>query len=317
MKNNNNKFIASCCVIILITIIFSDKVSDFLANVVSQNFKVQNLQGNEYTKNYNYKFFDISKNQIPLSYNELIGNIYEAINNKHSQYTFYCPSEYKNCIQDIEHISDNALLLTHLNNFVHPYNSFTNIKTIISESGEITLNITYLYNDEEIANINQKVNEIIGSELKNEMDDYEKIKAIHDYIINNTKYDVKRNEDGESKHESYKATGALLEGIATCNGYADTMAIFLSKMGYDNFKIATTPEEISYESTGHVWNAVKFEDNWVHIDLTWDDPVSKDKKDYLYHKYFLVNNEEMAEADSGEVKIEEHNYDKSVYIELK
>ena len=148
------------------------------------------------------------------------------------------------------------------------------------------------------------------------MDDYEKIKTIHDYIVNNTKYDITRNESGESNHESYKASGALLEGLATCNGYADAMAILLSKMGYDNFKVATTPEEISYESTGHVWNAVKFEDNWVHIDLTWDDPVSKNNKDYLYHMYFLVNNEEMAEADSGKVKIEEHNYDKTIYIEL-
>lgn len=313
---NNIKLVISCCLIILTTLIFSDKISDFLANIVSQNLVTQKSNGNEYTKSYDYEFFDINKNQSPLSYNELIGSIYEAINNKETTYTFYCPSEYTDCIKDIEEISDNALLLTHLNNFVHPYNSFTNIKTIINESGEINLNITYLYSEDEINKINNKIDIIIQETINEDMDDYEKLKAIHDYIINNTKYDVKRNESGESNHESYKASGALLEGIATCNGYADALAIILSKLGYDNFKIATTPEEISYESTGHVWNAVKYEDNWVHIDLTWDDPVSKDNKDYLYHKYFLVNNEEMAEADSGEVKIEEHNYDKTIYVEL-
>ena len=108
----------------------------------------------------------------------------------------------------------------------------------------------------------------------------------------------------------------MFEGYATCNGYADLMAIFLSKLGYENYKIATTKEEISYESNGHVWNAVKIKDKWLHLDLTWDDPVSTDGKDYLYHKYFLVNNEELKKADSGSVNVEEHNFNKSIYLEF-
>lgn len=314
---SNKGLIFLCCILIFISCISSDKISDVLSNIISQNFEVQTPQKNEYSKNKGYDFFDIPKDSIPLSYNELIGTIYNAINNKVEKYTFYCPSEYKKCLKDIEEISDNEILLTHLNNFVHPYNSFTNIKTTISESGEINLEITYLYNDEEINILNKEVEKIINSEIKSDMDDYEKLKAIHDYLANNTKYDVLRNESGTSNYNSYKANGPLIEGVATCNGYADALAIFLSKLGYDNYKIATTPEEISYESTGHVWNAVKFDNEWVHIDLTWDDPVSKDGKDYLYHKYFLVNNEEMKEADSGNVKIEEHNFNKTIYLEFK
>lgn len=316
MKNNKG-LIFTCCLIIFLTCIFSDKISDFLADIISQNFEVQLLKTNNYTKSHGYEFFDIPSDNVPLSYNELIGMLYNAINSKETKYTFYCPNEYQKCLKDIENISDDALLLTHLNNFVHPYNSFTNIKTTIKESGEITLDITYLYNDAEIESLNNKVKEIISTEITNDMDDYEKLKAIHDYLANNTKYDVLRNESGTSEYNSFKANGPLLEGVATCNGYADALAIFLTELGYDNYKVATTPEEISYDSTGHVWNAVKFNDEWVHIDLTWDDPVSKDGKDYLYHKYFLVNNEEMKEADSGDVSIEEHNFDKTIYLELK
>lgn len=73
---------------------------------------------------------------------------------------------------------------------------------------------------------------------------------------------------------------------ATCNGYTDLMAIFLTKIGFNNFKVATTPDEISYSTTGHIWNAVYLNDEWLHIDLTWDDPVSSDGKDYLFHTYF-------------------------------
>ena len=94
------------------------------------------------------------------------------------------------------------------------------------------------------------------------------------------------------------------------------MAIFLTKLGFDNYKIATTPDEISYSSTGHVWNAVKTNEGWRHIDLTWDDPVSKNNKDYLFHKYFLVTTKELEETDKGKTTIEEHNFNKLIYLEF-
>ena len=316
MKHNKG-LIFTCCLIILITCIFCDKISDFLANLISQNFEAQSLINNSYSKNNDYGFFEIPKDNIPLSKKELVGTLFSAINAKEDKFTFYCPNEYYKCLKDIEDISNDELLLTHLNNFVHPYNSFTNIKTTISESGEISLDISYLYTDEEIVKLEETVTNVLNQEITEEMDEYEKLKAIHDYIANNTRYDVERNENGNSKYDSYKATGTLLDGVATCNGYADALAIFLTRLGYDNYKIATTPGEISYESTGHVWNAVKFDNEWVHIDLTWDDPVSKDGRNYLYHKFFLVNNEEMKEADSGDVNIEEHNFDKTIYLEFK
>ena len=91
-----------------------------------------------------------------------------------------------------------------------------------------------------------------------------------------------------------------------------------SKIGIDNYKIATTPDKISYSTTGHIWNAVKVNDEWLHLDLTWDDPVSVgDNKDYLFHTYFLVSNEAMAEADKGETVLEEHNFAKEFYLEFK
>ena len=93
------------------------------------------------------------------------------------------------------------------------------------------------------------------------------------------------------------------------------MAIFLTNMGYDNFKIATTNENIK-EPAGHVWNAVKINNEWLHLDLTWDDPVSSDGKDYLYHKYFLINTEELILADSN-ITSKEHEFNRAIYSELK
>jgi len=305
-----------CYSIIIIVLLNVNTISSFLTKTISNKNPLTIEAGNAYTKNYDFLYVNNSKSHVPYSYNDLIDVLYSIINQGWEQFTFYCPSEYEDCINDISKLSKDDLVLTHINNFVHPYNSFKTIRTAITESGEVNVSINYLYTDEEINTINQYTKETINELYNENSDDYENIKRIHDYIIKNTKYDITRNDKGESKYRSYNAYGPAIEGYATCNGYADLMAIILSELGYENYKIATTSDEISYESNGHVWNALRLDNEWVHLDLTWDDPVSSDGKDYLYHKYFLVNTEEMNKADSGNVKIEEHNFNKSIYQEF-
>ena len=45
------------------------------------------------------------------------------------------------------------------------------------------------------------------------------------------------------------------------------MSIYLNTLGIKNYKVA---------SDTHVWNVAYINNKWLHIDLTWDDPVSKD-----------------------------------------
>ena len=272
---------------------------------------------NSYVKKENFLFIQNTEDFLPFSKGDLKNIYYTIVNNGWKEFTFYCPSEYVHCLEDVKEISNDQDLLTHLNNYVHPFNGFSNVKTVISESGDITVSISYFYSDEQIKAINKKIDEIYKNIITNDMDAYTKILTIHDYIINNTKYDVERNNQGESNYHSYIAYGPLIEGYATCNGYTDAMALFLEKMNIPNFKVAMTPEENS-NTEGHVWNAVYLDNQWVHLDLTWDDPVSSDGTDYLQHKYFLITTTQLEEADnSGEVIVTEHQFKKNIYPELK
>lgn len=301
--------------IIIVTIIYLGPITDKLVNVIDKDPILVLKPSDSFTKNKDYLFVQRSNDFRPYSYQDLLNIYYTVIDNGWREFTFYCPEEYKNCVSDATKISGDELILTHLNNYVHPFNSFTNIKSSINDNGEITLKVFYLYSEKRINEITEKVEEILNNLNVNDLEDYDKIKTVHDYIINNVKYDVDRNEVNDSKYESYNAYGPLFQGYATCNGYTDLMAIFLTKMGFDNYKIATTKDEISYSNTGHIWNAVKVNDEWLHLDLTWDDPVSDDKKDYLFHTYFLVSTEAMMEADKGETVIEEHNFNRLYYLE--
>lgn len=306
-----------CIILIGYTTLNYNKFSSFIANKISDNQKLIINPSNEYAKKEGFKYVDITKDYIPYSYNDLLDILFTVINNGWDTFTFYCPSEYTKCMEDIEKISDDGLTLTHINNYVHPFNSFTDLKTAIHYgSGQITINITHLYSDEQINKINAEVDRLMKILVNKEATDYENIKSIHDYLINNTKYDQSEEADQMAIHPSALASGLLFDHLARCNGYTDTMAIFLTRLGIKNYKIATTSEDISYESTGHVWNAVYFDGKWLHLDLTWDDPVSTSGTDYLYHKYFLVTTEEMAQSDAGDVSIEEHNFRKDIYLEF-
>ncbi len=317
MKFILKNIIAIICSIIIIGVALNiNKISHFIVNHLYMTNNIVIPDANEYKKKDEYLYIQSSRDYIPLSYGDILNIYYSITNNGFKEFTFYCPSEYGNCVNDVSTISNDPEILTYINNFVHPFNGFSNIETTISESGEVNVKVNYLYTEEEINKINDKVNKIYKENITANMSDYDKIKTIHDYIINHTKYDVERNEKGTSKYSSNKANGALLEGYATCSGYTDAMAIFLDKMNIKNYKIAT--ELMQTDITGHVWNAVYLDGKWLHLDLTWDDPVSSSGTDYLQHKYFLITDKELKDIDnSGDIIIKDHIYNGRIYREFK
>ena len=259
---------------------------------------------NAHYRDVNFNFITQSKDFIPYSKQDLKNIFYSILNNGYELFTFYCPSEYLDCIKDLNEISENQETLTHINNFVHPFNSFEHIKATYREStGEVTIQVEHLYTNKEIAELSNKVDEILGKVIKGDMDDEAKILAIHDYIINNTKYDTQKLKD-ESPYHSNTAYGSLLEGYALCSGYADAMAIFLNRLNVPNFKVS---------SSTHIWNVIYFNNTWLHLDLTWDDPVdeSEPAKNHLIYKFYLISTETLEDY-----KITEHGFDKTIYREL-
>lgn len=304
-----------CILAIAFVFLHVEEISNKISVALEKNPEVIVANANTYKKTDDFLFVQNTSHFTPLSYNDILNIYYTITNSGYKNFTFYCPSEYKECTKDVEKISDDPETLTYINNFVHPYNSFSNIQTVISESGEINITINYLYTEEEISIINKKVDEIYTEVITTDMTDYDKIKTIHDYIVNHSKYDIERNDKDTSDYNSYKAYGPLIEGFATCSGYTDAMALFLEKMGIKNFKVAT--ELMQKDISGHVWIAVFLDNKWLHLDLTWDDPVSDDGKDYLQHKYFLISSNELVEADKGEVVVTEHIFSERIYPELK
>ena len=116
----------------------------------------------------------------------------------------------------------------------------------------------------------------------------DKIKYIHDYIVDRTTYDKTISGDN-----IYNIMGPMLEKSAVCEGYAKTFkflmdgakipTILVAGKGYDNYG----------KVERHAWNYVQLDGYWYLVDTTWDDPIiiGGVLTNDLKYKYFLVGSD--------------------------
>lgn len=262
---------------------------------------------NEYYLEDNFNYVD---NYMGIGISnkiELINFIYYALNSGISSTERYIDRRYSNYQNDIDMLTINngegfKETISLLNNFVHPYNSSNNIKLTYGGDYTIGISINKAYSNDDIAAINEIVDKVIKEKLNNNMPTREKIKIIHDYIIDNAEYDkLKYENKNDTTYKSNTAYGVLVQGYGTCNGYADAMAIFLDKLNIINYKISNSE---------HIWNLVYLDGKWYHLDLTWDDPISD--VNINRDTYFLITTSELEELNDGT-----HKFDKSIYTEAK
>ncbi len=262
----------------------------------------QTLNDSDYRKKENYEYVKINEDTTIKSEDDAKNAIYTFLDAGWQEYTIKCDPDYLSCVNDVKKMVENNTYLTDLSNFIHPFNTFNKVNTTFNSTGRITLKKENRYTDEQIKKLTEKVNEIYNNIYDSSKNVKENIKIFHDYIINNTKYDSS-NTTGLSDINSSTAYGVLLEGSGICSGYADAMSLFLEKMNIKNYRIS---------SNTHVWNLVFVEGVWLHLDLTWDDPITSDGSDMLSNKYFLIDTNTLKNNSD-----EEHVFDENIYVEAK
>ena len=234
---------------------------------VKEEKEVTLTASNDYTRNYDFNYVKRTDDFTPSNYQDLLNIYYTVLNSGEEEFSFYCTDEYSECINDVDSLANNQKVLSTINNFVHPFNSFRHLETSYDDYGKVTLKIEHIYSNNDIKLINAKVEEIEKEIWNSSMSNEDKIKEAHNYIINNSKYDKDRSDNNIVKYKSDTAYGSLLEGYSLCGGYTDAMELFLEDMGIKSYKIS---------SENHVWNAVNLNNAWYHLDLTWDDPITTD-----------------------------------------
>lgn len=141
----------------------------------------------------------------------------------------------------------------------------------------------------------ERVDEAVAEVIRPGMTDYEKALALHDWLTANAQYDATR-----CGPDTYEPEGVLLRGAGVCQSYALAYGMLLDAVGI--------PNVLEY-GDDHVWNMVCLDGNWVHVDVTWDDPLSagqgsrlesKTRSGRENHNYFGLTNEALDGVNSHE-----------------
>lgn len=128
---------------------------------------------------------------------------------------------------------------------------------------------------------------IIKQGITDNMSDYEKELAVHDWITENSRFDY--GVFGRSPSDGYAdgsdtPYGVLINRSAMCHGYSSTFQLFMDMLNIECITVFGTPNS---SGTQHSWNMVRLEDEWYCVDAAWDDPIGGSP----CHTYFNVTSE--------------------------
>ena len=229
-------------ILLIIIYIYRVNIANFITDEVIYRSNNKVLTYNEYYLENDYKYVQNTDSNVVTNYQEILNILYTIINSGDESFSFNC--DYDQCINDIKKITSTNDIVSNINNFVHPYNSFETININVTANGKITVKVKKVYDEEQIEYINNYIDEFNNKNINLSMNNYDKIKSFHDYVVNSTIYDE------ENKFESYTAYNLITSGISICGGYSDIMAIYMNQLDIKNYKIT---------SRNHIWNLVELD----------------------------------------------------------
>ncbi|MBQ8968097.1 transglutaminase domain-containing protein [Ruminococcus sp.] len=145
--------------------------------------------------------------------------------------------------------------------------------------------------DEVQREILDRAGKVIDEVITEDMSDYDKELAIHDYIVRNVTYDKgELSLFGEAGEHAADPLGALRDGECICRGYTTTFRMFMDMLG-----IPCRSVHASAEGREHAWNIVQLSGHWYYVDVTWDDPVPDAMTYPVKHQYFNTTADVMAD----------------------
>lgn len=131
---------------------------------------------------------------------------------------------------------------------------------------------------------------MLGS-VDDSMTDFAKALTLHDMLALNCEYDIHYYLGTAVSAESYTAYGALVNKSAVCQGYTLAYRALLDRCGIQS-------DFANSDEMNHVWNMVRLDGKYYHVDVTWDDSrvglsdlVNYNVNGHVAHEYFLMSDE--------------------------
>ena len=120
-----------------------------------------------------------------------------------------------------------------------------------------------------------EMEEVIGTIEIPSGGDADRLRAAHDWVDMNLRYDKEGGNAGN-------AYGAFVENRAKCDGYSYAINLLCKRMGIQAVCVTGT---VTDSGELHAWNMVDMSGRWYYVDATWDDSDCPGAAEY---DYFLI-----------------------------
>ncbi|MBR1592578.1 MAG: leucine-rich repeat protein [Ruminococcus sp.] len=121
--------------------------------------------------------------------------------------------------------------------------------------------------------VQANVTKIISENITDDMNDMQKVKALHDWVCNHTSYST-------AGQESHNDAAILMNNTTVCEGYARMCNLLYHEAGLTTYYAA---------GVNHAWNIVNIDGHYFHVDSTWNDSSSS-------YEWFCKSDSEMKNA---------------------
>jgi len=300
------KFFAAVFLVVLTSVILKNFPMDLSFAYVPTSSKSQVISGN-YIPKQNFNSSQIPENlNFSENSSELTNYSLPSVITTQEQWREainYCTDnlidEVSFTIEDFTEDKYNLKTLDFVNTSVQAKGSVKNNNAIITYTFNYKEN--YLLNKaakdskylskltkDQLALFNQ-IKEISNSIIKPGMSDFEKEKAIHDYIVLNSAYSTSITDS------SYTIRNLIKNKTGVCEAYAYAFQLFCTFSGIECEIITGT-----LNKENHGWNLVKLDGEYYHVDVTSDDPVPNKEGQVLY-PYFNLTDAEMSKTHKWNV----------------
>ncbi len=254
-----------------------------VTNVINSDGKIDEEEIDDYNRYYYYQLDDSAK----MIYEQIINNL---DNMKSGDFTLEFGKSFndllnsnggEDILNDYFQSAVNAILLDNPNIFYlditkmylltkstsYPFTGTTYEVSIGVNDGDSYLNDGFT--KETVKSAIKKVNsiekDIVSKASGNDLD---KIKYVHDYLLDNFEYD-----STFSNSCIYNVYGGFVNNLTVCEGYAKAFKAIMDEFDIPCVVICGMAENSNGQIENHAWDYVKIDDKWYSIDCTWDDPI--------------------------------------------
>lgn len=176
--------------------------------------------------------------------------------------------------------------------YVEGYNYTTYTKG--EEVVKLEMTGKYSKTKEECEKIDAQIENYVSrcfSGMDTGLSDYEKVKYVYRYIIENTEYNL-------DSVDNQNICSVFLNGESVCMGYAKAMQYLLLKQGI----LCTLVNGTANYGQEHAWNLILLDGQYYHLDVTWGDDsytvanTADNKVGMTNYSFFCVTTEEITKT---------------------